>query len=463
MKFISYGAARQVTGSMHLLEMDDPQFKLLLDCGLDYENRQNLDKNTVFPFNPKTIDALVITHTHVDHCGRVPILVKQGFNGPIYCTEPTAYHLEKMWIDSINIQNKGNKKFSKKKKNDNVAFFSRSDIKKSLELIEILDFEETIDLSPSIKIELFESGHIIGAASVKISYNNGKKVINIGFTGDLGNFNQKLIVDPKPMTDLDYLISESTYGSRLHKELRSAEETMKEIIHQTCVENNGRLIIPAFSVGRTQVILFVIRKLMEAGEIPNIRVFADSPLAFASTHIHNKFTNYLNAEAKKYKNTNGTLFEFGDLYVLEDEDDKLELDYFSKPCIIVSSAGMLEGGRIQEHIVNHIRLPNCTILMAGFCAPGTVGAQLLEDRNYFYFKGKQFPVFAKIQQTDVFSAHADANALLTYFDKVKNPKLKKIFLVHGDEESQQQLEHLILEKIETAVYAPEKGEMMILN
>jgi metallo-beta-lactamase family protein len=460
MKFTSYGAARQVTGSMHLLEMGTPPFKLLLDCGLDYEDRNNLEQNASFPFSADSIDAVILTHTHIDHVGRLPILVKQGFKGDIFCTGPTAYHLEKMWVDSIKIQSKGNRKSKRDKSNP--VFFTNADIKKSLDLIKILEFEETVQLSDEVSIQLFESGHIIGAASVRVNYNDGKNNISAGFTGDLGNFGQQLIVDPKPMPNLDYLISESTYGSRLHKEMRSAEETLKEYITETCVNNGGKLIIPAFSVGRTQAILFVIRKLMERGEIPNIRVFADSPLAFASTHIHNKFYKYLNQEARKYKNKYGSLFEFSDLYVVEDEEDKMELDYFQKPYIIVSSAGMLEGGRIQEHITNHIRQPNCTILLAGFCAPGTVGAKLLEEQHYFYFKGKQYPVFAKVAQTDVFSAHADANALMTYFDKVQNSKLKKILLVHGDKESQEQLKILIQQKMAIDVYAPEKGETLEL-
>lgn len=451
MKYTCWGAAKQVTGSMHLLELDSG-YKILVDCGIDYEDKDNKTINSHFQFNPKDIDVLLVTHAHIDHSGNIPNLVKQGFKGEIICTEPTAFLLDKLWIDSVNIQNNN---FNRRK---TARLYGFKEVKKANEQLLTVNFNQKFTLNSEVSCTFHEAGHIIGAASIRLEVTEENSIKTIGFTGDLGNPGSKLIVDPEPMQGLNYLITETTYGNRQHKEKRSPEDVLIEYVTKTCVDQEGRLIIPAFSVGRTQAILFTLKKLFNTGILPPIRVFADSPLALASSNIHNRFSDYLNDEAKNNMLVDGSLFDFKSLYLVEDKSDVEDMELYRDSCIIVSSAGMLEGGRIQHHISDHIQNPSCTILIAGFCSPGTLGAQLLEGRSMIRVKGNDKYVYAKIDQTDVFSAHPDTDGLQDYFEATHTDQLTKIFFVHGEEESMYELKSLLSDDLQKKVVIPSKGE-----
>ncbi len=451
MKYTCWGAAKQVTGSMHLLELDSG-YKILVDCGIDYEDKDNKTINSHFQFNPKDIDVLLVTHAHIDHSGNIPNLVKQGFKGEIICTEPTAFLLDKLWIDSVNIQNNN---FNRRK---TARLYGFKEVKEANEQLLTVNFNQKFTLNSEVSCTFHEAGHIIGAASIRLEVTEGNSIQTIGFTGDLGNPGSKLIVDPEPMQGLNYLITETTYGNRQHKEKRSPEDVLIEYVTKTCVDQEGRLIIPAFSVGRTQAILFTLKKLFNTGMLPPIRVFADSPLALASSNIHNRFSDYLNDEAKNNMLVDGSLFDFKSLYLVEDKSDVEDMELYRDSCIIVSSAGMLEGGRIQHHISDHIQNPSCTILIAGFCSPGTLGAQLLEGRSMIRVKGNDKYVYAKIDQTDVFSAHPDTDGLQDYFEATHTDQLTKIFFVHGEEESMYELKSLLSDDLQKKVVIPSKGE-----
>lgn len=451
MKYTCWGAAKQVTGSMHLLELDSG-YKILVDCGIDYEDKDNKTINSHFQFNPKDIDVLLLTHAHIDHSGNIPNLVKQGFQGEIICTEPTAFLLDKLWIDSVNIQNNN---FNRRK---TARLYGFKEVKEANEQLLTVNFNQKFTLNSEISCTFHEAGHIIGAASIRLEVTEENSIKTIGFTGDLGNPGSKLIVDPEPMQGLNYLITETTYGNRQHKEKRSPEDVLIEYVTKTCIDQEGRLIIPAFSVGRTQAILFTLKKLFNTGILPPIRVFADSPLALASSNIHNRFSDYLNDEAKNNMLVDGSLFDFKSLYLVEDKSDVEDMELYRDSCIIVSSAGMLEGGRIQHHISDHIQNPSCTILIAGFCSPGTLGAQLLEGRSMIRVKGNDKYVYAKIDQTDVFSAHPDTDGLQDYFEATHTDQLTKIFFVHGEEESMYELKSLLSDDLQKKVVIPSKGE-----
>lgn len=451
MKYTCWGAAKQVTGSMHLLELDSG-YKILVDCGIDYEDKDNKTINSHFQFNPKDIDVLLVTHAHIDHSGNIPNLVKQGFKGEIICTEPTAFLLDKLWIDSVNIQNNN---FNRRK---TARLYGFKEVKEANEQLLTVNFNQKFTLNSEVSCTFHEAGHIIGAASIRLEVTEGNSIQTIGFTGDLGNPGSKLIVDPEPMQGLNYLITETTYGNRQHKEKRSPEDVLIEYVTKTCVDQEGRLIIPAFSVGRTQAILFTLKKLFNTGILPPIRVFADSPLALASSNIHNRFSDYLNDEAKNNMLVDGSLFDFKSLYLVEDKSDVEDMELYRDSCIIVSSAGMLEGGRIQHHISDHIQNPSCTILIAGFCSPGTLGAQLLEGRSMIRVKGNEKYVYAKIDQTDVYSAHPDTDGLQDYFEATHTDQLTKIFFVHGEEESMYELKSLLSDDLQKKVVIPSKGE-----
>ena len=451
MKYTCWGAAKQVTGSMHLLELDSG-YKIMVDCGIDYEDKDNKTINSHFQFNPKDIDVLLVTHAHIDHSGNIPNLVKQGFKGEIICTEPTAFLLDKLWIDSVNIQNNN---FNRRK---TARLYGFKEVKEANEQLLTVNFNQKFTLNSEVSCTFHEAGHIIGAVSIRLEVTEGNSIQTIGFTGDLGNPGSKLIVDPEPMQGLNYLITETTYGNRQHKEKRSPEDVLIEYVTKTCVDQEGRLIIPAFSVGRTQAILFTLKKLFNTGILPPIRVFADSPLALASSNIHNRFSDYLNDEAKNNMLVDGSLFDFKSLYLVEDKSDVEDMELYRDSCIIVSSAGMLEGGRIQHHISDHIQNPSCTILIAGFCSPGTLGAQLLEGRSMIRVKGNDKYVYAKIDQTDVFSAHPDTDGLQDYFEATHTDQLTKIFFVHGEEESMYELKSLLSDDLQKKVVIPSKGE-----
>ncbi|MBR9861097.1 MBL fold metallo-hydrolase [bacterium] len=455
MKYTCWGAARQVTGSMHLLEFENG-YKILMDCGLDYEKNDDPDLNLNFPFEPNEIDVVILSHAHIDHSGNIPNLVKQGFEGHIFCTEPTAYLLDKLWADSVNIQN-----LDRKKRNGMPKLYGFAEIKKAQDRIITLPFYKKFELSPEISVELYEAGHIIGAASIVLEIKD-KKTTRIGFTGDLGNYGSKLIVDPKPMENLDYLICEATYGNRSHKVQISPLEELKSQVIQACVNKAGRLIIPAFSVGRTQAILFTLKQLFESGEVPSIRVFADSPLALASTNIHNKFRSYLNEEAKMSAAETGELFDFKELHLVQDESDAQDMELYHDSCIIVSSAGMLEGGRIQQHLQDHVSNPLCTVLIAGFCTPGTLGAKLLDGINPIRIKNQDRYVYAKVLQTDVFSAHPDKDGLLRYIESCKSDSNFKLFIVHGEESGMEAFSELVKDKLNIPVEVPRKGQTFSL-
>jgi len=455
-----YGAAQQVTGSMYLLDVDG--YRVLIDCGLDYEPDVPKEDNAKFPFDPSEIDVVLLTHAHVDHSGNLPTLFARGFEGNILCTEPTARLADILLKDSANIEaRRVNKKRSKKKKT--VRLYGHKQVMDVMESIVTVPFYEPFELNKGIKVEFIEAGHILGAASIVLSIETKKGVLRIGFTGDLGKSDAKVIVPPKPMTNIDFLVMESTYGSRLHREPRTPEEVLEEQVRKTCIEQPGRLLIPAFSVGRTQAILFTLNKLYREGKLGNIRIFTDSPLGINSGNIHEEFPSYLNQESQDFIQSYGDLFRFPQLDVVEDREDEEEMAAHYQPCVIVSSAGMMEGGRIQRHVANNIQNPLCTILIAGYCTPGTLGAKLLEGKKVVRVGKHDRNVYARIDVTDVFSAHPDQTGLMQYFNSVNaSSNLRKVFLSHGEPQGMEALKGKI-EPLGLSVETPQKGQIFELN
>jgi metallo-beta-lactamase family protein len=434
MKLTFHGAARQVTGSMYLLELASG-YSVLIDCGLNYEKDVPREENANFPFDPEDIDLVVLTHAHIDHSGNLPTLFAKGFEGQILCTEPTWALSDILLTDSANIEAKRvNKK--RKKKAPTRRLYGYKQVMDVVDHMVTLQFNEPFKVNDQLSVELIPAGHILGAASVIFTVTEKGKTKRLGFTGDLGKSDAKIVVPPTPMQDLDYLVLEGTYGSRFHKEERSAEETLLEHIQKTCVDQPGRLIIPAFSVGRTQAILFTINKLFRDGKVKNIRVFTDSPLGISSGNIHDDYVEFMNDEAREFVRQYRDLFRFPQLDIVEDKEDEENMRKTYEPSIIVSSAGMLDGGRIQRHIANNVQNPQCTILIAGYCTPGTLGADLLEGKKTVRIGKHDRDVYARISSTDVFSAHPDQTELVSYAKSVQQKStLKQVFLAHGEEES----------------------------
>jgi metallo-beta-lactamase family protein len=438
MKLTFWGAARQVTGSMHLLTLDNG-YKILVDCGLNYEQKKFLTEDAFsFPFNPVDIDLVVLTHAHIDHSGNLPALVHHGFQGQILCTAATADLTKFLLFDSANIQwQEYKQKLSKAGKSRKRNFVSKpiyteKNVQQTLEKFVTIDFAKRFQINASTSIEFIEAGHLLGAASVVVEVKNDKGVKRIGFTGDLGRSYAELIRIPIAMQKLDYLITETTYGSRKHKSSENSEAELMKFIEETCVRLKGRLIIPAFSVGRTQAIVYSLNKLEKKGLLPPVKVFVDSPLAVKTTHVYSRYNELLNAEATQFLNEHGSLFDFDNLFWIDNLDGHDELMNYKDSCIIVSAAGMVEGGRIQEHVKNNIQNPFSTILIAGYCSEGTLGHRLLQGQKTIGIKGRDYQIYSTIAHTDVFSSHPDKDEIFNYIKACENDSLKKVFLVHGD-------------------------------
>ncbi len=455
-----YGAARQVTGSMYHIRTETG-FEILVDCGLDYEKNSDFARNSHFPFDPSRIQAVVLTHAHIDHSGNLPTLFAKGFSGSVFCTEPTAALADILLQDSARIQaDKQSKKYSRRNKRRRLEprLYGYKHVFETIENTITLSFNRPFKLNDELELELIPAGHILGAASVVLSFRSNGKTKRIAFSGDLGRANNSILGAPEIPDHLDYLVVEGTYGSREHQDTGKAEDILKEEVERTCIEEGGRLIIPAFSVGRTQSILFTLHQMFRNGVLPSVRVFADSPLGLNSGEIHQKYAEYLNDKAQEYAAEYGNLFQFKQLYLVEDEEDEELLKDHSKAAILVSSAGMMEGGRIQKHIADNIENPKSTILIAGYCTEGTLGHKLMQGDRQIRIRGRQYAVMAKISKTDIFSAHPGKSELLNYIRSVsKKGTLDKIFLTHGQEESLQELKS-DLTMLGAEVSIPSRGE-----
>ncbi|MCK9481534.1 MAG: MBL fold metallo-hydrolase [Bacteroidia bacterium] len=452
MKLTCWGAAGTVTGSMHLLETDSGR-RILVDCGLYYEkkNKDITEHNRRFPFSPKSIDAVILTHAHIDHSGNLPNLVNQGFEGNIYCTAPTKELSLYLLEDSVNIQMAALdktfvKKKSKKHKKKNIEeglLYNYKHIKQMLGQVVTIDYQVSKRVLDDIEITFYNAGHILGAASVMVKVIEGNEEKTIGFTGDLGNYNSKLMIDPTPLPQPDFLVTEATYGGRLHADGKNAMDLLLDEVVETCVNKRGKLIIPAFSVGRTQAIIFTLHQLYVAGRLPNIKIFTDSPLAIKTTRMYETYIDLLNNEAKDFHKNYGDIFAFDLLYTLLSPEHSESISLDPEPCVIISAAGMVEGGRIQQHVRTNISNPHSSILIAGYCAEGTFGHLLLQGLSHVVINQKERPVLATIKQTDGFSAHPDHKGLLDFIHKTQGSNTRKVVIVHSDPASAKALKEAI--------------------
>lgn len=460
MKLTIHGAAQQVTGSMHLLQVG--QYKILVDCGLDYEKDRPLNDNENFPFNPGDIDVVILTHAHIDHSGNLPTLVRMGFNGQILCTPPTADLTELLLMDSVNIfmhrankgrkHNRGRNKFS-----SNIQpLYLQKHVMDTMERMVTIAFNRPFRINGDTELTFIPVGHLLGAAAVVLKVNDEGVEKSIAFTGDIGRKNYPVLNDPQTIPPVDYLVSEATYGGRSHSKDKTVEQTLVEVIDKACVKEQGRIIIPAFSIGRTQSLVYSLNKIFSSGLLPPVKVFVDSPMASMATGIFRKYHDHVNEEAQDFYKHQGDEFEFDNLTYVESMKDSRQVSNYFEPCIIISSAGMLEGGRIQDHLFYNIQNYYCTILFIGYCAKGTLGHRLLRGDSIVHIKDRDLAVYATIKQTDVLSAHGDHDDLVNNIKQQDKTKLKQVYLVHGETTSMQ----LLSDALTTDGYAvtiPEKG------
>ena len=453
MKIKFCGAAQQVTGSAHLITLDNG-YTILLDCGL-YQGRGKdmKDFNTSWFFDPGMIDCLVLSHAHIDHSGRIPKLVKDGFRGNIICTHATRSLCAIMLLDSARIQERDaeyyNRKLSKKKKRSKrkkfrTPLYTTEDIKETMQLFMGTSYNKWYAINENVQVLFKDAGHILGSASVTLKIKEGDREIMFGFTGDIGRPNRPILRDPQPMPDVDYLICESTYGDKDHKSAPAEMEKFLRIIKNTCVEKRGKLIIPAFSVGRTQEIVYMLDQLESAGRLPRIPVYVDSPLAVNATTVFGAHPECFDNNLNEYMLVDDNPFGFNSLTYVHSVEVSKSLNNSETPCIIISASGMMNAGRVRHHLFNSIDQSKNTLLIVGYCSPDTAGGMLRNGVETIKLFGELKIVRAEVQIMDSFSAHADRNEILDFIDNQKNG-LKKLFLVHGELERQQKFSSLLNE------------------
>ncbi len=472
MKLTFWGAARQVTGSMYLLELDD-DYRILIDCGSDLD-RPRADappepkpaQTGFFPFEASSLNLVLLTHAHVDHSGNLPNLYREGYEGQILCTEPTFALTELLLNDAASLNKKriaelnNSKKQKVKDKQSKLQkdLFLEKQVRESMENVVPIAFGRKFRISDTADVTFVPAGHLLGAAHIIINViENGEKK-SICFSGDIGRKDYPLLVDPAPVPPVDYLVCESTYGNRLHEHHMTPEDALADVIQRTCIDIPGRLIIPSFSVGRTQALLYTLNRLYTERGFPPIKVFSDSPLAFESSKVYLKNIKMLSKEAKEFYEENEALFDFVNFEFLDSSKASKAVSNYGEPCIIVSSSGMVQGGRVEYHVAANISNPYCTILIIGYCAEGTLGWRLLNGQPTLGIKGKEFPVNAIIEKVDVFSGHGDRDDLMRFVNMQSPDKLKKIFLVHGEESSMVSFKGTLAESGFDQVEIPKKGD-----
>lgn len=461
------GAARVVTGSSHLLLLDDG-FKLLLDCGLFQGGEYYIDAyNATFEFDPKEIDALILSHAHIDHSGRIPKLVKEGFRGKIFCTAATKDLCEIMLRDSAHIQENDAKFINKKRAKRNQApiepLYKQDDVEAALKLFVAVNYETVFEVHKGVTAYFRDNGHIIGSGSILIHIRSGKRELKVGFTGDIGRPNRPILKDPVQMEEADYLICESTYGGRSHDSFPDDKEYFLKVILDTCISRKGKLIIPAFSIGRTQELVFMLDQLNKENRLPPIPVFVDSPLSTNATEIYRNHPECFDDAITQYLHSDSNPFGFNNLQYITEVEQSKALNLFPGPCIIISASGMAEAGRIVHHIFNNMENARNTILIVGYCAEQSLGWKIRKGISPIKLFGEEKQLKAKVEIMDSFSAHGDHNELLAFLNNQNRTRLKKIFLVHGDFESQLAFKKGLEKNGFHFISMPEKGEVKQLE
>ena len=435
MKLSFFGADQCVTGSCHCLEVNGK--KILIDCGLQ-QGRDEID-NSALPFAPGSIDYVLITHAHIDHSGRVPMLIKQGFNGRIVTTRLTADLLAIMLADSAHIQESDaayqNRKNERAGRPAVEPLYTVEDAMRLPQFLDTCEYGQTIDLCEGVRATFIDAGHLLGSASIRLELTENGEKRTIVFSGDIGNVDQPIIRDPQCFTDADYVVMESTYGDRNHTEVWSYTDELAEIIDET-LGKGGNVVIPSFAVGRTQELLYFIREIKDRNLVKSVKdfpVYVDSPLAKAATTIFcGDLRGYLDDEARELVKDGTAMFSFPGLHLTETTDESKMLNEDMTPKVIISASGMCDAGRIRHHLKYNLWRPNSAVVFVGFQSPGTLGRTLLDGAEKVKMFGEDVAVRAKIVNFQGLSSHADHDHLLEWIGQFKDSGVQHVFVVHGD-------------------------------
>lgn len=457
-----YGAAKEVTGSCYSLTVNKE--KILVDCGMFQGGKESERKNYEnFLFNPRDYNAMILTHAHLDHCGRIPKLVKNGFKGKIFATDATRELALVIMMDSAKIAAQDTENENKRRMGENLPprqpIYSEIDVKNAIKLFVEVEYCKETKITENISAIFYDAGHILGAASVQVKVKEGKKNTVLAFSGDLGQTDSILVKNTDPIEKTDYVFVESTYGDRLHPPIEERKKEFIRIINET-YKRGGKLLIPSFAVERAQELLYYIGEFMNTGLVPKMKVYLDSPMAIKATEVFTKYPKYYNAEIQKTLKKRKDLFSFPELILTKEVVDSKKINFIKEPCIIIAGNGMCSAGRIKHHIRNNIQNPKTTLLFVGFQAKGTLGYWIKSGEKKIKLLGEELPVKAKIESIEGFSAHADYPELICWLDQFK-PRPKKVFIVHGEEEQAIAFKKRIEEKGYTA-YVPTFEEALVM-
>jgi Predicted exonuclease of the beta-lactamase fold involved in RNA processing len=436
MKLSFHGAARTVTGSKHLLTLKN-ETKVLLDCGLfQGMGDKTHELNTHFGFDPAEVNMVVLSHAHIDHSGLLPKLVKEGFKGTIYCTPATADLAKVLLMDSAYIQEADVAFVNKKRAAAGLPYlkplYTLADAKNTFPLFRTIEYNEPFEIAKGATLLFTDTGHILGSAAVHLTITEEGTQKQLTFSGDVGRYRDVILRSPAPFPQADYIIIESTYGDSLHENFEPTHEALLHHLQETCIENRGKLIIPAFSVGRTQEIIYALNTLENEGRLPDLPYYVDSPLSVQTTEVIKKYAHLYNNRIQEVMKQDKYPFDFKGLKFITNVEDSKHLNTRKEPMVIISASGMAEAGRIKHHIANNIENPRNTILLTGYCEPNSLGAQLLSGSKTVKIFRDDYDVKASIGSIRSMSAHGDYMELLQFLACQHPESVKKLFLVHGE-------------------------------
>ena len=454
------GAAQTVTGSMHLLTANGS--RVLLDCGL-YQGRraEAFERNRNFPFEASGINAVVLSHAHIDHAGNLPNLVKSGFRGTIFATSATRDLSGVMLYDSAYVQERDveyvNKQNRKRKEPPIEPIYTSEDVEQTLAQMVGVRYRQKTEVAEGISITFVDAGHLLGSAVTLIEVQENGKTTVLGFSGDLGRKDMPILKDPELIGDVDIWISESTYGGRIHEPISGMEQRLLDVVQRT-IDRGGKVIVPAFSVGKTQELLYVLFTLNDSGRLPAVPIFVDSPLSVNTTEVFRTHPECFDKETLKYILANEDPFGFGRLHYIKSVDESKKLNDIKEPCIIIASSGMCEAGRILHHLANSIQDARNTVLVVGFMAEHTLGRRIVERQPQVRIFGDMFQLKSEVAILNAFSAHAGQDDLVNYALSMNKSRLKSVFLVHGELAQAQTLSGKLKESGLANVAIPAPGD-----
>ncbi|TWU13679.1 Ribonuclease [Symmachiella macrocystis] len=460
LKITFCGAAGEVTGSQHLLEFGD--LRVLLDCGFFQGRRaESRRKNETFRCDPPNLDAVILSHAHIDHCGNLPGLYRAGFRGPVFCTDPTADVADIMLLDSARIQAEDAKYLARHLERGQVPpepLYDEDDVRAVVQLMEPMPYNEWFTLNPALRLRFVEAGHILGSAICELEFKERARTRRLVFTGDLGRRNLPLLHDPQPVDGCDILISESTYGNRVHPPAADLKQALLEVI-QEAVHEGGKVIIPAFSLGRTQRVVYFLNQLTNEGLLPEVPVFVDSPLSNRLTSVYRRHAELLDADVQSTLMTDADAFGFHGLTYIGNRQESMALNRRKGPFVVIAASGMCENGRVVHHLKNSVEDPKNRIVIIGFQAAHTLGRRIVERREKVSIFNRHYKLKAQVKTLNGLSAHADVEDFKWWYDQLASRGgVRQAFLVHGEPESSQSLATILRDYCDEDPIIPQQFE-----